>query len=112
MAERSIEVHEQEDGWTALYVNGKMDNYYKDSNSYLVDERIRELLGVATVHDDAFTRGSDDPADFAVTLEGVEFYKTERAKRLEKAAAIREQADELRRQADELESASYDGKGK
>jgi hypothetical protein len=63
-----MEVHEEEE-WSALYVDGRLALV---GGGYLADERVRELVGVVTIQDDAFMRGQKRADGVAQTLEEVE----------------------------------------
>ena len=52
--------------WSALYIDGTLDVV---GDSYLVDERIAELLGVEDQSSDAFLRGGNTREDVAQTLD-------------------------------------------
>lgn len=101
-----VEVHHQEDGWTAVYVDGQFRDVFKESKSYLADELIRTLFGVVTVWDDAFLLGTE--GECAGNLSEIEEYKTQRRHNEERAAELRAEADQLRHQADEIEKGRYD----
>jgi hypothetical protein len=90
-----MEVHEAED-WAALYVDGKLDRV---GDAYLADERIREIVGVRTVQDDAFMRGQGGRDGVAQTVAEVEAYARERRERQERAAALRAEAARLEAEA-------------
>jgi hypothetical protein len=83
-----MEVHEEEE-WSALYVDGRLALV---GGGYLADERVRELVGVVTIQDDAFMRGQKCADGVAQTLEEVEAYRTERERRRERAAELRAEA--------------------
>jgi hypothetical protein len=90
-----MEVHEEEE-WSALYVDGRLALV---GGGYLADERVRELVGVVTIQDDAFMRGQKRADGVAQTLEEVEAYRTERERRRERAAELRAEAARLEREA-------------
>jgi hypothetical protein len=90
-----MEVHEEEE-WSALYVDGRLALV---GGGYLADERVRELVGVVTIQDDAFMRGQKCADGVAQTLEEVEAYRTERERRRTRAAELRAEAARLEREA-------------
>lgn len=90
-----MEVHEAEE-WAALYVDGRLDRV---GDAYLTDERIREIVGVRTVQDDAFMRGQIRADGVAQTVAEVEEYSRQRQRRRERAAALRAEAARLEAEA-------------
>lgn len=95
-----IEIHYAEE-WAALYVDGLLDRV---GDAYLAEERALELLGVTTVHDDAFMRGQSQRAGVAQTLDQVREFAQDREQRRQRAAELRAEADRLLRAAGELQS--------
>jgi hypothetical protein len=102
-----MEVHEEEE-WSALYVDGRLALV---GGGYLADERVRELVGVVTIQDDAFMRGQKRADGVAQTLEEVEAYRTERERRRERAAELRAEAARLEREAAGLAQAGEVARG-
>jgi len=97
-----IEFHES-DEWTAVYLDGKL---IRVGDHYLADEWLREYVGVKTVQDDAFFRGGRDRAHVAPTLADLYAYVEARQARLDRAAALREEAERLESEADALEQSN------
>lgn len=91
----SLEIHYAED-WAALYVDGKLDQVGDTSNT---EERALEVLGVTTVHNDAFMRGQSQRSGVADTLDEVATYSRERQERLDRAEALKAEAAQLLAQA-------------
>ena len=94
----SIEIHEADD-WAAVYLDG---NLVRVGDAYLADEWLRTHFGVKTVQDDAFMRGQIQREGVAKTLDEVADYARSRQKRLDRAAALRAQAQQLEDEARRL----------
>ena len=73
----SIEVHEQEDGFTAVYVDGTLNDVFKNEHNAV--ERVFALLGVKVVQDDAFMLGQESRSGVALTLAEVAEFTARRA---------------------------------
>jgi hypothetical protein len=101
MGERSAEfvVYEGGGEWSALYIDGKLDRV---GDHYLIDERIRQLIGVKTVQSDDFLRGGTQRSHVAPTLEELAQYTKAREHRLTKAAQLRAEAAEKLAEAEKL----------
>jgi hypothetical protein len=89
-----------EDEWSALYVDGKL---YQVGDHYLIDERIRELTGVVTVHTEDFMRGQDTREGVAPDVEAVLRWTASREAAETQAADLREQARKLLEEAARME---------
>src|SRR3954470_19295356 len=94
-----LEIHYALWEWAGLYVRGVLD---RQGDTYWVEERAFELLGVTTTQDDAFLRGGSGRDETAKTLEEVAIYREERDARLARAAQLREEAARLTQEAEEL----------
>lgn len=91
--------------WDALYVDGKLECV---GDRYLIDERLREILGCVQVDSAAyFMGGKGYPEDVPKDLATVEAYRTTSVRSAQEAraqaAALRAQAAELEASARELE---------
>lgn len=105
MSEREITgddivIYEAEE-WSALYVRGRLDRV---GDSYLADERVRELLGITHIQDDAFLRGQDQRSGVAQTLEELRQFQVTREANRKEALRLQREANEMLRRAKELES--------
>lgn len=94
-----LEIHYAEE-WAALYRDGELVTV---GDSYVAEEQAFALLGVKTVHDDAFMRGQSHRDGVAKTIQEVTEYQEKRdagileAERLEaEARALEERAAALR----------------
>ena len=86
------------DGWSALYINGVLDQI---GDSYNVAERIEALLGVRTQESEvmaAVQRRADAPS----TLAELRSMEAERRRLLDEAEGLRRQAAALAAEADAL----------
>lgn len=89
-------IYQGDNEWSALYVDGTLDRV---GDHYLVDERLRELLGVETVQSDDFMRGGDSREHVAPTLHDLYLWSENRDALHREAQALREQAAALEAQA-------------
>lgn len=87
------------EGWSALYVDGSLDQI---GDSYNVEERIAELLGVSLEESEVMARVSHR-SDAPSTLANLREQEAELAERQQRANALRDEADRLRRQADSMD---------
>lgn len=85
--------------WSALYVDGKLDRV---GDHDVVNERIREVLGIDVDYSNDFMRGGEYREDVAKSLNEVSDYRAAREEREQKANLLRAQAAELIAQADEI----------
>lgn len=81
--------------WAALYVDGVLDRV---GDSYLIDERIRDLAQVEE-KDGNFLLGGNYRDDAAKTLEEIDQYEANREQLLAKAAEMEAAAKALEAQA-------------
>jgi hypothetical protein len=86
--------------WSALYIDGKLDRV---GDHYLIDERIRELYSVVTIHSDDFMRGGDQRSGVAIDLAEIRQYRQQREMNEAAARKMVEQAQELIDRAKELD---------
>lgn len=93
-------VYRSEGEWSALYVDGRLNRV---GDSYLIDERVLELLGVEERHSDDFLMGQDTSKGCAQTLTELEKYREAREAREAEAARLRAEADELLERAATLD---------
>jgi hypothetical protein len=94
----------QSDEWTALYVNGRLDRV---GDSYLADERLRELVGCVYIQDNAYLRGGNSRDGVAQTLDEVTAYQRVRADREARAEQLRNEAARLLQEAEGLDGRRY-----
>lgn len=87
--------------WSALYINGQLDTV---GDSYLVDERLEELLEVKHYDSDDYFLGNpvQSYATAAKTLAEIETYQKEKLDAKVKAETLREEAKRLLEEADKL----------
>lgn len=95
----NIEIHEAEE-WSAVYLDGKL---VQVGDSYLADEWLRTRFGVKTVQDEAFMRGQTSREGVAKTLDEVTDYARSRQERLDRAVALRAEAQRLEDEARAIE---------
>lgn len=95
----AMEIHHSGEEWSALYVDGRLEEV---GDTYVVEERAFELLGVKEVQDDAFMRGQKSREGVAPTIDEVEAYRAEREASKARAAELREQAAALLAEAEQL----------
>lgn len=102
MADAKYVVYQGSDDWSALYVDGKL---HRVSDHYLIDEELRSLFGVETVQSDAFLLGDPHASRSAVapTLEAIEAFEQDLARRAASAAELRAAADRLLARAEAME---------
>jgi hypothetical protein len=86
--------------WEALYVDGKLEQY---GDSYYVDERIRELLGVEFGESEYMKNRVENREDIPDSLNTLRALEAEVQLDLAKRADLRRKAEELRERAAELE---------
>lgn len=84
---------------TALYVDGKLDRV---GDNYWVIERVLEIAGVETVHDDAFIRGGNGRDGVAQTITEIAEYAAKRDELTSEREAIIAERDALLARAAEL----------
>lgn len=94
----NIEIHEDGD-WAAVYLDGRL---IRVGDAYLADEWLRAHFGVTTVQDDAFLRGQTSREGVAKTLDEVRDYAQSRQERLDRAAALRAEAQRLEDEAQQI----------
>lgn len=97
---RKMELHSDGGEWSALYVDGKLEEV---GDTYYVTERTLALLGVREVSDSGFMRGQTRREGVAKTLDEVEEYAEQRKKDLDTAEALRVEAARLIAGAERLE---------
>lgn len=93
------------DGWSAVFVNGTR---VQVGDSYLADEKIREIFSVTTIQSADFLMGGNGTGRNgtpppAQTLAEVEAYTAQRLDRQERATTLRDQAAALLSEANALE---------
>jgi len=96
-----ITVYRGDEEWSALYVDGKLEQV---GDHYLIDERITTLLQIREVHSDDFMRGGFHRKDVASTLEEIGIYAEERIATEMKADELRAKANTLRAEAAAIEA--------
>jgi len=85
--------------WAALYVGGRLVIV---GDTYRTEEEALSLLGVRTVHDDAFMRGQTQRDGVAATVGDIVTYRVERDRRQAEADRLRAEARRLLAEADVL----------
>lgn len=65
-------VYQGGDDWSALYRDGEL---VIAGDHYLIDERIRQFLGVQTIESDEFLRGGNSREDVAPDLIAIDDWK-------------------------------------
>ncbi len=77
--------------WSALYADGKLHTV---GDHYLIDDALRELLGVKTIQSDDFMRGGNHYKNVAQTLTEIREWQDKTQK--EVATLLREKASLVR----------------
>lgn len=96
-----IEIHRAEDGPTAVYLDGRLVDCWKDE--YNAIEAVLTFCGVDTVDDDAFMLGQKERGECALALEEVADFRDQRDQVKARAAEKRAEADRLVAEAAELD---------
>lgn len=97
----SVEYHANGGDGAALYVDGQLTDC---GDSYLADDRIKQIFEIVEVDDDAFMLGQSRWGGAAQTLEELAAYRDHRSRKTARIEKLRADAQAKLDQADAIEA--------